>query len=115
MRILIVDTFYTPVIESHYRRHPGLDERPYAVQWRALMDTFFGTADSYSHHLRELGHDAHEVVVNAEPLQAAWAREHRRSRRLLGRLRRSPDLELVLAPAAWVEPDVVYLPHIRFP
>ena len=28
------------------------------------MDTFFGTADAYSHYLDELGHVAHEVVVD---------------------------------------------------
>src|SRR5436190_5142533 len=114
MRVLIVDTCYPAFLASHYVSNPGLDQLSYDEQWRALMDTFFGTADSYSHYLRELGHDAHEVVVNAEPLQAAWAREHGGSRRLLGRLRRSPDLELVLAQAEWFEPDVVYVQHIGF-
>ena len=76
MRVLIVDTCYPAFLGSHYRANPGLEHRTYDEQWRSLMDTFFGTADSYSHYLRELGHEAHEVVVNAEPLQRAWAREH---------------------------------------
>src|SRR4051795_4486034 len=75
MRVLIVDTCYEPFLDSHYAA-PGLAARPYAEQWRALMSTFFGTADAYSHYLKELGHEAQEVVVNCRPLQAAWAREH---------------------------------------
>ena len=114
MRVLIVDTCYPAFLASHYASNPGLDQRSYDEQWRALMDTFFGTADSYSHYLRELGHEAHEVVINAEPLQAAWAREQGRSRSLLGRLLGRPDSELVLAQAEWFEPDVVYVQHIGF-
>jgi spore maturation protein CgeB len=114
MRVLIVDTCYPAFLASHYASNPGLDKRSYDEQWRALMDTFFGTADSYSHYLRELGHEAHEVVVNAEPLQAAWAREHGWSRSLLGRLLGRPDSELVLAQAESFEPDVVYVQHIGF-
>ena len=48
------------------------------------MDTFFGTADAYSHYLGELGHEAHEVVVDCAPLQQAWAREHGHRRRRPG-------------------------------
>jgi spore maturation protein CgeB len=114
MRLLIVDTCYPAFLASHYESNPGLEQRPYDEQWRALMDTFFGTADSYSHYLGELGHDAHEVVVNAEPLQRAWAREHGRSPSLLRRLRRRAGSDLVLAHAERFEPDVVYVQHIGF-
>jgi hypothetical protein len=114
MRVLIVDTCYPAFLASHYRSNPGLEHRSYEQQWRALMDTFFGTADSYSHYLRELGHEAHEVVVNAEPLQAAWAREHGRKQSLVARLRRRTEQDLVLAQTEWFEPDVVYVQHIGF-
>jgi spore maturation protein CgeB len=114
MRVLIVDTCYPAFLASHYRLNPGLEQRPYDEQWRTLMDTFFGTADSYSYYLRELGHDAHEVVVNAEPLQRAWAREHGGKRRYLGRMRRPFASDLVLAQADWFEPDVVDVQHIGF-
>jgi spore maturation protein CgeB len=114
MRVLIVDTCYTAFLDSHYRSNPGLELRTYDEQWQALMASFFGTGDAYSHYLRELGHEAHEVVVNAELLQAAWAREHGRRRSLMRRLRGRADHELVLAQAEWFEPDVVYVQHIGF-
>src|SRR3954471_17165720 len=106
MRFLILDTCYPAFLRSHYERHPGLMRRPYMEQWRSLMDTFFGTADSYSHALGELGHEAHEIVANARPLQEAWAREHGVRSALPFRLRRE---RLVSEQAEALEPDVVYV------
>lgn len=113
MRILVVDTCYPAFLEHHYGASPGLEQRPYAEQWRALMDTFFGTADAYSHFLGELGHDAHEVVVNCEPLQRAWAEEHGPRRRRPFARRKQPSGEEILA--AQVEdfaPDVLYVQNL---
>ena len=111
MRFLILDTCYPAFLRAHYARHPGLATCSYDVQWRALMDTFFGTADSYSHNLRELGHDAHELVANAAPLQAAWEREHGfRNRFRVGRRREAT----VLAQAIAYRPDVVYVQNMRY-
>ena len=103
MRVLIVDTCYDAFLDAHYGRQPGLEDQPYELQWRALMDTFFGTADSYSHFLAPLGHEAHEVVVNCEPLQQAWAREH------------APGLageDLLLRQVDAHAPDVVYVQNL---
>jgi spore maturation protein CgeB len=114
MRVLIVDTCYPAFLDAHYRAHPGLEELGYDEQWSSLMQTFFGTADSYSHFLGEIGHDAHELVVNADPLQRAWAREHGRRRRkgLRAMVRRGPQPELVLAQAEAYAPDVVYVQNL---
>jgi spore maturation protein CgeB len=111
MRFLILDTCYPAFLQRHYADHPGLGRRPYGEQWRSLMDTFFGTADSYSYALGELGHGAHEVVANCVPLQEAWEREHGRAGRGPFRLRREA---VVAAQAADYKPDVVYVQNMRF-
>lgn len=108
MRILIVDTCYPAFLKMHYGRSPGLGEQPYATQWRALMDTFFGTADAYSHNLNSIGHEAHEIVVNCGPMQSAWAREHD----LTVPADRAED-SILLAQARDFEPDVVYVQDIH--
>jgi hypothetical protein len=114
LRILIVDTCYDAFLEAHYAAIPNLARQPYAVQWRALMDTFFGTTDSYSHHLELLGHEAHEVIANCVPLQRAWASEQLfRGRRLHMPRRRPPD-EIVVRQAEWFEPDVVYIHALSY-
>ena len=108
MRVLIVDTCYEPFLRQHYEDRPELAERSYSVQWRTLMDRFFGTADAYSHYLGRLGHTAHELVVNCAPLQAAWVAEHLRgpSRFLL---RRRPPIDALDAQVAEFAPDVLYV------
>src|ERR1044071_434198 len=105
MRVLIVDTCYSAFLAAHYARNPGLAERSYLEQWHALMDTGFGTADAYSHHLGELGHTAHEVVVDCEPLQTAWAREH-------GLPSAAPE-DVLRAQVDDFRPDVVYVQNLH--
>ena len=113
MRILIIDTCYPAFLQHHYASNPGLERRPYEQQWRALMDTFFGTADSYSHYLGKLGHEAHEIVVNCEPLQAAWAREHgHRRSRLWPRGRRLLPEDIVRAQVEDFQPDILYVQNL---
>jgi hypothetical protein len=114
MRILIIDAFYPSVLQGFYRDHPDRAAAVYGEQWRALMDTFFGTADSYSHNLAHLGHEAREVVANAVPLQEAWLREQPAAirvgvgrRRLLGW-----QDQVVLAQFASFEPDVVLVHNL---
>ena len=113
MRVLVVDTCYPAFVDAHYASNPGLKLAPYATQWRSLMDTFFGTADSYSYFLGLLGHEAHEVVADCAPLQTAWASEHPARRRL--RLRRPGSVdEIVVRQAEWFEPDVVYVQNLSY-
>jgi spore maturation protein CgeB len=111
VRILVLDTYYPAFLASHYAERPDLADAQYDVQWRALMDRFFGTSDGYSHYLGELNHEAHEVVVNAEPLQRAWAREH--GARLERRFRWPGHSSLVLEQAEEFEPDVVYVQDLN--
>lgn len=76
MHTVVVDTYYPAFLHGFYRRRPGLADRPYAEQQRALMAAHFGTADYYSRNLVGLGLSAVEIVANCEPLQRAWAREN---------------------------------------
>ena len=75
MRVLVVDTYYEPMLREHYAERPGLEARTYAEQHASLMARCFGTADAYSRGLRALGHQAAEVVANCAPLQRRWAAE----------------------------------------
>ena len=85
MRIAIVDTYYPAFLAEHYSRDPGLAQQSYDSQLAALMNRSFGTSDAYSRAFRALGHEAIDIVVNCDPLQHAWARDHRKTR-VLARL-----------------------------
>jgi glycosyltransferase involved in cell wall biosynthesis len=76
MRIAVTDTVYPGFLATHYARHAELARAPYEEQLASLLEASFGTSDAYTVHLRELGHDACNLIVNCAPLQRAWAREH---------------------------------------
>ena len=89
MRVAIVDTYYPAFVRSFYARERGLVEEPYERQLAALLEESFGTSDAYSFHLRALGHEAIDLIVDCEPLQLRWAAErgvHRTGRQALGRI-----------------------------
>jgi spore maturation protein CgeB len=82
MRIAVLDTVYPAFVADLYARNPGLERQRYDEQLRVLLDFSFGTSDAYTEGLRELGHDAVNVITNVLPLQLAWIRRER-LRRLL--------------------------------
>ena len=124
--MLIVDTYYPAFLAAHYDARPHLARRPYAEQLDALLEQSFGTSDAYSYHLRELGHEAMEIVANCTPLQLRWAAENgfrprvvtQLERRLPGRAgalaRRTVLNSLALAQIADSEADVVYVQDLWF-
>jgi spore maturation protein CgeB len=116
MRIAILDTVYERFLAEHYAERPGLADEPYGAQWKALMARSFGTSDAYSHYLRALGHDAEEIVVNADQLQLAWARAQRRRTRLWWRrrLRTGWHVSVALAQLDQFRPDVVYVQDVAY-
>ena len=124
MRVLVVDTYYPAFLRAHYEERPGLGELSYADQHRSLMERSFGTSDAYSHNLRAHGHEALDVVANAEPLQLAWVREAGAARtaragtHLPGRwgiaARERLPQRIAAAQVEVFGPDVVYLQDLNF-
>lgn len=125
MRIAVVDTYYPAFLARLYGERPDLAAQPYEVQHAALMGAFFGTADSFGVHLRALGHEATDLVVNCDPLQQRWAEERgllRAERRLVARMpgpagplaRRRVQRRIALAQIAELDPDVVYCHNLAF-
>jgi spore maturation protein CgeB len=125
VRIAVVDTYYPAFLEQYYRARPGLARKPYREQLAALIDRCFGTADAYSWHLNELGHEAIDLVANCAPLQLRWAAERRgpgRLRRMLAHaplisrvLARDPVLQEIAIAQIEAQPsEVVYVQNLSF-
>ncbi|MEA2467788.1 MAG: hypothetical protein QOJ57_1914 [Thermoleophilaceae bacterium] len=127
MRVLVVDTYYPAFLATHYRERPELDGAGYRDQLGSLLERHFGTGETYSRELRALGHDAADVIVNCEPLQAAWAREHglalheplRRAAaaaptRAGALARQAVAHRVALAQVRAARPDVLYLQDLWF-
>jgi len=75
-RFLKITSFYPQFLSEWYEKHPEAKALNYQEQYRALMASGWAWADHYQKELTLLSVEAHEVVLNAEPLQHAWAREH---------------------------------------
>jgi spore maturation protein CgeB len=130
MKIAIVDTYYAAFLARLYEGNTGLADASHRTQLNVLIDACFGTSDFYSRHLNALGCEAHDLVVNCRPLQAAWAREnevplsslalqvpHRFFRMpLIGRyLAGLPGLvDVARAQIRAIRPDVLYCQDLSF-
>lgn len=76
MRFLILDSYYPEPIRLAYDRQPGLEERPWTEQLAAIYALGFARADFLPRHLQQLGHEATQLIINAEAVQRQWARAH---------------------------------------
>jgi spore maturation protein CgeB len=130
MRVAILDTYYPGFLESVYQVDPGLAERSYESQKERLLKGAFGTSDFYSRHLRELGCDVQDFIVNCAQLQTSWARENRvrysnialsvphRAKRfpfISSILSRLPGLvEIAVQQICQMSPDVLYCQDLWF-
>ncbi|HEY7462744.1 MAG TPA: glycosyltransferase [Gemmatimonadota bacterium] len=76
MDVLLVKYAYPAYVADFYRRHPGLSGAAYAVQKAAIDEDGFWWGAAWTRALAPLGHRVTEVVMNAGPMQKAWAREH---------------------------------------
>ncbi len=119
MRILTIDHYYESFLDA-LSRAEGRPRGSYAEQWRAVMDTCFGTADFYSKNLAALGHEATEIVANGLALQRQWAKENDSVPLPLRFLpdtgtyprgmRRWSD-DIIIAQTRAFRPDVVHVQH----
>jgi spore maturation protein CgeB len=130
MRVVILDTYYPRFLKTFYAKHAGLRHAPAQEQNQALLKAAFGTSDFYSRHLKSLGVDAHDLIVNCVPLQKTWATEnevsfsawalrlpHRTFRLpVIGaRLAALPGLmEVAVAQIRSLKPDVLYCQDLSF-
>lgn len=130
MRIALLDTYYPRFLASLYEREQGLAGRPHAEQRERLLDQVFGTSDFYSRHLKAMGHEAQDLIVNCKPLQRTWARENQArysemALRLPSRLLRLPGVgpwlsalpglvEIAVEQIKAMRPDVLYCQDLWF-
>lgn len=79
MRLFIAYAYDRRAIEAFYRLRPGLETASYAEQHHTLWQELFVGTDFWSREIARLEPDweVFETVLNARPLQEAWARENK--------------------------------------
>ncbi|HEV7232107.1 MAG TPA: glycosyltransferase [Bacteroidia bacterium] len=76
LRFLFLIEDYNLYYSRYYERNPGLAEKSYSEQLAHLLDLHYYQGDSYSSAIAKLGHEAQVVIIECNPLQLAWLREH---------------------------------------
>ena len=104
MRLIRLTTNYPGQLDALYRRNVGLAGAVYNEQYRCVVADGFGWADFWTHALSPLGYEVWEPIANAEPMQKAWASEHR-----VAFAETTWMLEITLAQARTFSPDVVFI------
>jgi spore maturation protein CgeB len=139
MRILIFDTHYQESLRLVYQNEPHLARQPSSEQLQFIYETGFGRADSLPLNLQKLGHEVEQFIVNAAPIQIAWANENgleiqterstvlkvqQRLKRHVDRLRDKPkvpgmnipkwEMEVLVAQARSFQPDVIFVCDVLY-
>lgn len=77
IRLLKTSSPYEGHLQGAYAQQPTLAQLSSAEQQEALLRQFFGWGDAWKHYLEETGRfRVEDVIINAEPIRDAWAREH---------------------------------------
>lgn len=94
---------YPLAIEGVYENNPGLENKPYEEQMRALFAQGLFYSDSFSKAMRALGNEASDIVYDAKIAQETWARENG-----FPYEPRNWRHEILLGQIESIKPDVVY-------
>lgn len=100
---------YRNAMLTLYKKNPGLRLQPYAEQKNALFRAGYVYSDSFARGMRALGHEAHEIVYDVEPLQKAWAREKG--------IKYNPgywQCDILLTQLKNLKPEIVYFQDMDF-
>ncbi len=104
-RLLKASSYYDVVFDVVYGSNPELSTAGYQSQYQKLMEFSFASADSWKRYLEARGDfEVMEVIVNAESLQKAWAKENGIAVRSEGWA-----LKILEAQIAEFRPDIVFV------
>ena len=76
MKYLRVISLYQQYVSKYYRDKKNEINKNYSEQYKEIMHDAFSWSDFFEKELNTIGYDAEVVVINAEPMQRAWAREN---------------------------------------
>jgi spore maturation protein CgeB len=98
-RFVKISIYYKELLNYYYSKFPDVINEPYEKHFRHFMGQGFGWSDYFQTYLKQLGVEAYEIVLNSEPLQKAWAKEHNIE----------ADKNLLIAQLKEIKPDVILI------
>jgi spore maturation protein CgeB len=76
MKILLFWSYYDRYTQQIYERNTALGKLPYQPQLDRILADNFSWPPALCKRLEQMGHEVQILIVNAEPLQRAWAQEN---------------------------------------
>jgi len=96
-RFVKISIYYKDLLKYYYARNKDILNETYAKQFNHFMNQGFGWSDYFQRYLTKLGVEAHEIVLNSEPLQKTWAKEHNLEY----------DKNILISQLKAIKPDVI--------
>lgn len=127
MRILLVQTNYPAFLKSFYSKHPTWGNLTYKQIKILWSKGFFGISNFFSKHLRKLGWEAEDVILDDWNSQSRWAQEHGLNiKKVRGSFLRQVPFpiktrlglidnwiaKILLAQVKFYKPDIVFFHHL---
>lgn len=103
-KFLKVTSYYQSVLEQYYKKNKGSEPKNYDLLLNSLLDEAFGWGNFFQINLNKLGNEAHEVIYNADLIQAAWAKENN--------LKLTTPEKIFFHQLQKIKPDVLFLQDI---
>lgn len=117
MKILIINTDYPGFLKDFYGQNPTLADSSYDKQLALRNDTFFGSADFYSHNLNQVRCQAIDIHYNNVALQSKWAEENLANTSIVWKLKKLiyciTDSRMIKAIGSKLFPSIPF-PHKGF-
>jgi len=76
MKFFIINTDYEDFIEKDMTKNPKVKNESFEEQLQHRYDTLFGISNFYSKNLKQLGHEAIDIIINHSYIQKQWAIEN---------------------------------------
>lgn len=88
MKILIINTDYPVFLKKLYFMFSNLDRKSYQEQLWIRNETEFGSSNFYSDSFHKIGHEAIDIHYNNISIQAKWAEENLKSRKMIWKIKK---------------------------
>ncbi len=95
-----ITSFYKNYLEYYYSKNENEKNLSYTEQYNHLMEDSFSWADYFQKNFAKINIEAHEIIINAFPLQKAWADENGFD---------AENKNIVMHQLSLIKPDIVFI------
>lgn len=108
MKVLMLWKYYPQYLSFFYEKYPHVIDLPFEDHRNKILDDHSGWPGDLSRHMNEHGIETEFIIVNAESMQKAWAREND----FKSYSKNGWEKEIAMEQIKQFQPDVLWIPSI---